>query len=42
MIEHRRFRVVIVGSGHGAGADATSAPDLEIDYDGKEVQKPIK
>jgi alpha-D-xyloside xylohydrolase len=42
MIEHRKFRVVVVGSGHGAGADVTSTPDLEIDYDGKQVQKTVK
>src|SRR6201993_1737655 len=39
MIEHRKFGVVLVGNGHGAGADVTEVLNAEIDYDGKEVQK---
>ncbi|MGA9243655.1 MAG: TIM-barrel domain-containing protein [Silvibacterium sp.] len=42
IIEHRKFRVVLVGDGRGAGADASSPPNAEIDYDGKEVQTSIK
>jgi alpha-D-xyloside xylohydrolase len=39
MVEHRKFAVVLVGNGHGAGGDVTEVPNAEIDYDGKEVQK---
>ncbi len=42
MIEHRKFRVVLVGSGHGSGVDVTSVPNAEIDYYGKEVQTTVK
>jgi alpha-D-xyloside xylohydrolase len=42
MIEHREFRVVLVGSGHGSGVDVTSVPNAEIDYYGKEVQTAVK
>jgi alpha-D-xyloside xylohydrolase len=42
MIEHRKFRVVLVWSGHGAGVDINITPDAEIDYDGKEVQTIVK
>ena len=42
MIEHREFRVVLVGSGHGAGVDVTSVPNAEIEYYGKEVQTSVK
>jgi alpha-D-xyloside xylohydrolase len=42
MVEHRKFNVVLVSSGHGAGADVTGAPNMEIDYDGHETQKTIR
>jgi alpha-D-xyloside xylohydrolase len=42
MAEHRKFRVVLVDSGHGAGVDVTSAGNAEISYEGKEVQATIK
>ena len=42
MIEHREFRVVLVGSGYGSGVDVTSVPNAEIDYYGKEVQTTVK
>jgi len=42
MVEHRKFRVVLVDSGHGAGVDVTSAGNAEISYEGKEVQATIK
>ena len=42
MIEHRKFRVVLVDGGHGSGVDVTSVPNAEIDYYGKEVQTPVK
>jgi alpha-D-xyloside xylohydrolase len=42
MVEHRKFRVVLVGSSRGAGGDVTSTPNLEVEYDGNEVQKTIK
>ena len=38
----RKFRVVLVGSGHGSGVDVTSVPNVEIDYYGKEVQTTVK
>jgi alpha-D-xyloside xylohydrolase len=42
MIGRRKFRVVLVGSGHGAGADVTGNWNVEIEYDGKEIQKVIR
>ena len=42
MIEHRKFRVVLVADGHGVGADVTGAANAEISYEGKEVQTTIK
>jgi alpha-D-xyloside xylohydrolase len=42
MVEHRRFRVVLVGSGHGAGAAVTSSANAEVDYDGKEIQVKVR
>jgi alpha-D-xyloside xylohydrolase len=42
MIEHRKFRVVLVASGHGAGVDRTEASNAEINYDVKQVQVTIK
>jgi len=42
MIEHRKFRVVLVASGHGVGLDVATAIDAQIDYDGKEVQTTIR
>jgi hypothetical protein len=42
MIEHRKFRVVLVASGHGVGSDVTSATNAEISYEGKEVQTTIR
>jgi alpha-D-xyloside xylohydrolase len=42
MIEDRKFRVVLVTSGHGIGSDMTSEVNVEISYEGKEVQKSIR
>ena len=42
MVEHRRFRVVLVGSGHGVGGEVTGSVNAEIDYDGKEVQTTVR
>ena len=42
MVENRKFKVVLVGSGHGLGMDVTGNPNAEIDYDGNEVQKAVK
>jgi hypothetical protein len=42
MIEDRKFRVVLVASGHGIGSDMTSKVNAEISYEGKEVQKSIR
>ena len=42
MIEHRKFRVVLVANGHGIGSDVTGTANAEINYEGKEVQMAIK
>jgi alpha-D-xyloside xylohydrolase len=42
MIEHRKFDVVLVGSGHGVDSVVTADPNAVIDYDGTEVRKTIK
>jgi alpha-D-xyloside xylohydrolase len=42
MVEHRRFRVVLVRSGHGVGGEVTGPADSEIDYDGKEIQTTVR
>ena len=42
MIEHRKFRVVLVAGGHGVGVDVTSTANAEISYEGKEVHATIK
>ena len=38
----RKFRIVLVASGHGTGGDVSSAPNAEISYQGKEVHATIK
>jgi alpha-D-xyloside xylohydrolase len=42
MVERRKFRLVLVGNGHGSDVDVTSSPNAEIDYDGKEIQINVK
>lgn len=42
IIEHRKFRVVLVAGGHGTGVDVTSTANAEISYEGKEVHATIK
>jgi alpha-D-xyloside xylohydrolase len=42
MIEHRKFRVVLVGNDRGIGIDVARAVNAEIMYEGKEVQITIK
>jgi alpha-D-xyloside xylohydrolase len=42
MVEHRRFRVVLVSSGHGVGGEVTGPANSEIDYDGKEIQTTVR
>ena len=42
MIEHRKFRVVLVTDGHGVGVDPSHVANAEISYEGKEVQATIK
>jgi alpha-D-xyloside xylohydrolase len=37
MLEKRTFRVVFVGSNHGAGIAATSQPDKVVEYSGSQV-----
>jgi alpha-D-xyloside xylohydrolase len=42
MIEKRTFKIVLVGSAHGAGGEVTSNADKEISYDGKETQVSLR
>ncbi len=42
MVEHRRFRVVLVSSGHGVGAEVTGSANAEITFDGKEIQTTVQ
>ena len=42
MSEHRKFHVVLVGSGYGTGVDMSIAPNAKIEYDVKEVQTIVK
>jgi alpha-D-xyloside xylohydrolase len=42
MIGHRRFRAILVSSGHGSGGETTGSANAEIDYDGKQVQTTIR
>lgn len=42
MVEHRKFRVVLVGNGHGAGPDENVSANREIDYVGKELKAIVK
>ncbi len=42
MIEHRKFRVVLVASGHGIGLDEAATVNAEISYEGKEIQATIR
>ena len=42
MVEHRKFRVILVGSGHGVGGEVTGSANAEIDYDGKEIQTTVR
>lgn len=42
MIEHRKFRVVLVADGRGVGANVSGADNAEINYEGKEVRTTIK
>ncbi len=42
MVDHRKFRIVLVDSRHGSGIELTNAPNAEIDYSGREVQTTVK
>ena len=42
MHQHRSFRLVLVGDGHGAGPEVTNSPDVEIDYNGAELKKKVR
>lgn len=42
MVDHRTFRVVLVGNGNGVGLAVTKAANAEIAYDGKEVKTKIR
>jgi alpha-D-xyloside xylohydrolase len=42
MLQHRKFNIVLVEKGHGDGPDVTEAPNIQIEYDGSEIQKTIK
>jgi alpha-D-xyloside xylohydrolase len=37
MLEHRAFRVVFVGDGHGSGIDLTAQPDKVVEYSGSQI-----
>ena len=42
MIEHRRFRVVLVDQEHGIGLNETASANTEVDYEGRKVQVIVK
>ena len=42
MVEHRKFRVVLVMGEHGAGVGVTNTANGEISYEGKECKATIK
>jgi alpha-D-xyloside xylohydrolase len=42
MVKHRRFRVILVSSGHGVSGEVTGPANAEIDYDGKEIQTTVR
>jgi alpha-D-xyloside xylohydrolase len=42
MIEHRKFRVVLVGSAHGVGVDPSGVANAEVSYEGQETQATIR
>jgi alpha-D-xyloside xylohydrolase len=42
MVEHRRFRIVLVGGGHGSGVDVTTAANKDVVYHGKEIQIAVR
>ena len=42
MVQHRKFRVVVVGSGHGVGGEVTRPANAEIEYDGEQVQTTVR
>jgi hypothetical protein len=37
MIAKRRFRIVVVGRGHGIGGELTSVSEKEVTYEGGET-----
>ena len=42
MVDHRKFRVVLVAGGHGVGWDVAAPMNTEISYEGNTVQVTIK
>ena len=42
MMEHRSFRIVLVGDGHGTGVLVTSTENADMSYDGKEIHATIR
>jgi hypothetical protein len=42
MVEHRKFRVVLVADAHGVGVEVTNSANADIAYDGKEMQATIR
>jgi alpha-D-xyloside xylohydrolase len=42
IVEHRRFRVVLVADGRGVAAEVTGSANAEVSYEGKEVKATIK
>ncbi len=41
MAQHRKFRVVLVGPGHGVGENVSSEADAVVEYTGKSVETAV-
>jgi alpha-D-xyloside xylohydrolase len=42
MVNLRKFRIVLVESGHGTGGEITTRPNKEITFEGKEIQVSLR
>ncbi len=42
MVEHRTFRIVVVGGGHGVAEAISARAEAQIEYDGKEAQGRVR
>ncbi len=38
MVEHRKFRVVVVSAGHGVGEEVSNEADATVEYSGKKIE----